>query len=368
MQTELFPQSKDEFVLPEKWYVKRTQQNCDLINAYFSDLNRKRYSGPSQLMITNFDYMHSPAFKGKRYPIGRTSFVFPRKEYTEITFEQFKNYVMKKEKVIVNWFIRGSKDLRDFMSTQDNVRKGISGEFQNAGYYIRYDGQWDWQFVDNLEAEKEISLEDYLKSKEEKLPEKWYISGGLHLMQFFREYEDTFWNGDSDEVGYWKEGELWRMERKDKIPDRVKITLEQYKKFTMKNDKKIKGYKLKFPEYEKAAVKIGDGEFIKNSNIDFTADSRMSRTFSEIGLLDVWFEPVYEPEPKLPSIKGKDGRYYDGSIDKDCIVYGCARILIQWFSESFSRSLTYMPLNSGVIISEDEVKSIRKYLEYHGLK
>jgi hypothetical protein len=76
------------------------------------------------------------------------------------------------------------------------------------------------------------------------------------------------------------------------------ITFEQFKKYVLKTEekmesKKIIGYKLVKPEYKKAADKI------ISVFDEFKINSIAYDEFKKAGVLDIWFEPVYEPEFKV---------------------------------------------------------------------
>jgi len=72
------------FILPEKWCIKLTRENIETLGKWRSagPLKNERY-------ITEGWYLHTPKHEAKGYNE-------PRKdpEYTEITFEQFKQYVL----------------------------------------------------------------------------------------------------------------------------------------------------------------------------------------------------------------------------------------------------------------------------------
>lgn len=60
----------------------------------------------------------------------------------------------------------------------------------------------------------------------------------------------------------------------------------------------------------------------------------------------------------LPIINGYEGHISD---DGD-IVYGCAVLKKEWFTDSISRNIKSLELSSGVRIDEDQVEQIREYL------
>lgn len=79
----------EDFKLPEKWCVLETHENHEVINKWFIDhleLNRVKPQG-----VVGYIYLEEDAIYG-----WRMSTIKP-KGYTEITFEQFKKYVMKEE-------------------------------------------------------------------------------------------------------------------------------------------------------------------------------------------------------------------------------------------------------------------------------
>ena len=90
--------------------------------------------------------------------------------------------------------------------------------------------------------------------------------------------------------------------------DYNKITINQIKEWNMEN-KKIIGYKLIKPEYKDAALKIGDSTGFNTDNnntqsylkedVLLSYASRSIRNLKEAGVLDLWFEPVYEEEYKV---------------------------------------------------------------------
>jgi len=77
---------------------------------------------------------------------------------------------------------------------------------------------------------------------------------------------------------------------------------------------KIIGYKLVKPEYGEAAMKIADGTSLekwdsnlKNKGYMFTFYSDNKKLLEKAGILDLWFEPVYET-PQIP--KGSDAEKF----------------------------------------------------------
>lgn len=81
---------KEEFVLPEKWCIKLTEENVETLGKWRTDgiLKDPRY-------VKEGFYLHTPMS-------GRKGYNEPSKhpDYTEITFEQFKQHVLKKSPVL----------------------------------------------------------------------------------------------------------------------------------------------------------------------------------------------------------------------------------------------------------------------------
>lgn len=74
-------------------------------------------------------------------------------------------------------------------------------------------------------------------------------------------------------------------------------------------NKEIIGYKLKFDEYRKAALKICNTvanweNSLKNYDISVT-QTRYINDLKEAGVLDLWFEPVHKFTEKVVSVGGK---------------------------------------------------------------
>lgn len=99
----------------------------------------------------------------------------------------------------------------------------------------------------------------------------------------------------------------------------VELTLEEWdsiinKKALDMNEKKIIGYKLIKPEYLEAAneicKKVNTGTSIEEFSFLRIGINRLSiPALKDAGVLDIWFEPVYEPEkPKEKVITVNDTR------------------------------------------------------------
>ena len=85
---------KSEFVLPEKWYTKpKTNEEKDVLNKFVVDLKDNHWK-----IEDKYSYEHTPHFKNGNYQ--RATWIgYEDNDYTEITFEQFKKYVLKDKSV-----------------------------------------------------------------------------------------------------------------------------------------------------------------------------------------------------------------------------------------------------------------------------
>jgi hypothetical protein len=92
----------------------------------------------------------------------------------------------------------------------------------------------------------------------------------------------------------------WSLESSKKCyPSYPVLTFQEFKeKYLNMEEKKIIGYKLTKPEYEKAANQITGTEnlILHSKNYNFQIDSLAYDRVVKAGVLDLWFEPVYEQE------------------------------------------------------------------------
>lgn len=139
-----------EFVLPEKWWIKVTKENQYIVGTWIMDNDKQKgindlaqhtsYIGGIFQYPRNYDY----SWKGSTYT---------PKEHTEITFEQFKKYVMKEEDKVEEepkedtksipkyWYIENKyQEVRDYLADTYSIsaikswRQRYIG-FDNSYYY-----------------------------------------------------------------------------------------------------------------------------------------------------------------------------------------------------------------------------------------
>ncbi len=134
-------------------------------------------------------------------------------------------------------------------------------------------------------------------------------------------------------------------------------------------EREIIGYKLIKPEY-KDAVKSLVANLSINTTMLIENFPTVIIILRNAGVLDIWFEPVYKEEKKLPKING-----YDGKVEGNQIVYGssCAKFIPKFFQDlenlnkehttlGGNRTIKSIKLNSGVEITMEQVKEIVEFL------
>jgi hypothetical protein len=153
---------------------------------------------------------------------------------------------------------------------------------------------------------------------------------------------------------------------------------------TMK-EKKIIGYKLKeqYEKYEKIVLKLlnisenRNLHTINDDKYDFSNGSIMHKEIKQAGVLDLWFDPVYEEKKELPKINGYEGNYskINGTIEYGCVQFKIENLVDLWecvkgFKEDkddtftpHNRTIYSFKLNSGVEITIEQLNQIVEYID-----
>lgn len=239
------------------------------------------------------------------------------------------------------------------------------------------------EYYDTQKEYEVITFQQFIQDNEEfVLPEKWHIvvyneEQANVYRKFFNEKANTYWDYFFNYVYGFNGKQYVAAERN------TEITFDQFCKYVLKEEtnmkeKEIIGYKLIKPQYEEAACKIAEviDLHIYPSGWSFQVNTSAKLKLEKAGVLDIWFEPVYKEEKKLPKING-----YDGKLDGDYIIYGsnCARFQKRFFeilegfhkehpqfNNNFSnqnRTIKSIKLNSGVEITMEQVKEIVEFLK-----
>lgn len=243
------------FTLPEAWYVRVTLQNQAELSEW------RKVTLPIGYVTGMYDW-------GVGHTINTSGI---RKEHNprpdsnwknEITFEQFKKYVLKEEEFVLpkKWKVKENIEVAQWASSVFNCSSFVS------------------------------SSEKYLCVNQELYPER-----------------SSYFFLDSEESKKYTE-----------------ITFEQFEKYVLNKttkqveEKKLIGYKLVKPEYAKAAVRIEGFNSTGYGNIEgrvFTTEGHAEaiRKWYNEDVLDLWFEPVYE-EFKAGDWVVVERWHYDSSI------------------------------------------------------
>jgi hypothetical protein len=153
----------------------------------------------------------------------------------------------------------------------------------------------------------------------------------------------------------------------------TEITFEQFKKYVLgMKDKKIVGYKLK-DEFKdnipvhKAAISIegcncfGSRSIHSRTAIPFGQGydhERSLKKLTDAGVLDLWFEPVYEEERELPIIEGYKGEdLQDGKV-----AYGCKVIFVKTIRELLKIGVSNIEIDD-YYVSRKELEQIVEYFD-----
>jgi hypothetical protein len=299
---------KDEFVLPEKWCVERNSDNYLILNNYFNSKFKKKLADAD-------GYLVSPNYSGS----SPKEWAKPT-DYTEITFEEFKKYVLK----------------QDYIYTIEDLKNGKCA--------VINDGTIE-------------ELDKVLSTAEGKPCNRVYI---------IRNTSKYYWNQD---------GYFWGNQRENKYNLPTQSVKEFIKQINM--NKEIFGYKLVKEKYKESVKKILNApKFPLESSpklLDFKIDSEWYYLLKEAGVLDLWFEPVYKEDKTLPKINGYQGELID-DLNGYFIKYGCATFNIQFINELHgligrnkvlfgNKDIKSIKLNSDVEITTEQIKQIYEYIQ-----
>lgn len=154
-------------------------------------------------------------------------------------------------------------------------------------------------------------------------------------------------------------------------PSYTEITFEQFKKYVLKNtmqenNKKIVGYKLIKPEYMEAIEKIANKNIIGENNgvrtyfnnniLSYRAQISINN-LKEAGVLDIWFEPLYEEEVKTINMGSfnltiKDKKIFHKSEDITSFVIDMQYIFTPILNNKFGKNNDYQCLVEDVVFKK----------------
>jgi hypothetical protein len=265
-----------DFILPKKWCIKPINEDqLKLLGEYFDRVLPNKINPNMYKNLTNIyigDYLGYSGINGNVLANG------PNSGYTEITFEQFQKYVLKQENNMIDYTIKGTKLPMIPRGTKFRCGFWKPGNSHNA-------------FCQNYHN---------------------FISHG-----------STIFNN-----------EIYIYAEKPDFPNInscFMIKLSDIQNLTNNNmetnnteNKKIIGYKLIKPEYDRIAIELAG---IKNEQWwgfrkdQFRKNSENCRNYEnyvnnlkKAGVLDVWFEPIYQTIDKIEEVKMNDNFYLKVNI------------------------------------------------------
>lgn len=280
-----FSKKEEMKKLPKNWHVVVTEDNVGELSKWrFGDSSTSKLRIDYIVGFVNNKKEHNPGncIKGEGYDFG-----------VEISFETFKRFFPSKPSInnIIasgKWYVIGGKDLVKFVKDYDktvpsNLTLSLIGDKENGYYYCnnREDGSLNMSYSSNLVNNPKrnnfvlITVKDlenyYLKSK--------YVSG-IDLSGARQFLTEGWYKINSNSI---------------------------------QMNKKIIGYKPKNKDCEIASGRIlGDGG-------PFHISSDCYKMFSKLGVIDLWFDPIYEEE-KI-EIGG-----YNAEIKDTSVKFGCKTI------------------------------------------
>jgi len=341
-------ESEDSF--PEKWCLLRTKSNAEIVNKW---LNDTFYNGNERAFSDTSAYIYPDRSYGSSLIAG----------YTEITYEQFKKHVMKNQVTELPQYFAVKSD-------HSNPLWGKYIKWLNEKYGKCFGGfSWDY----------------------------YGFAGTASCYDYICDFSNPV----------------------------TILSLEEWDKIV--NNKVLIGYKLIKPEYRVAANAVcrDTGTFIHMDDAILEPNYHIEaiNKWRESNILDLWFEKVYETktpvykiddwvtvistetyqiqdldprgfiqlkalndgsnwiaikesdlrkatpeEIEKASIKLPTINKYDGKIDGDYILYGCAKfhkdffINLQKVYASQSRKIDSIKLDSGVEITMEQINQIIKNL------
>lgn len=88
----------EDFVLPEKWCIRLNLENVNIVGKWFNENSQTRIDDYHKLTLdrvnTVYDILHYPAYKYLGLTKHGDTINKIKNGYTEITFEQFKKYIL----------------------------------------------------------------------------------------------------------------------------------------------------------------------------------------------------------------------------------------------------------------------------------
>lgn len=135
------PVMEEEFVLPTHWYIKTNLENIEVVSKWFIENKQNDVSDYGNLQACNtkpvYEMLCFPGITNISGHIrhGVNELIENNPHYVEITFEQFKKYVLKEDSKVEENFV-----LPEFWKIKRNLRtnKEIGAYFDELNKITRY--------------------------------------------------------------------------------------------------------------------------------------------------------------------------------------------------------------------------------------
>jgi hypothetical protein len=233
--------TEDTFVLPEKWKLKVSR--LEDIEEYLIN----KYGKVDKWILENEIeglILYSNSGQNFRYP--KYISYLDVEDYTEITFEQFQKYVLKKEVYTIEDLANGKCMLNTTGGTNEEIKKVLNAAYPNTKSLYGIGSKYYW----------------------------------------------------TNRMYYWNNNDIGNKT----LPEQsIQEFLKQIKQIKQeKMEKQIIGYKLIKPEYKYAVLKILNRTHFTQTP-ELTQDWSINK-IKEAGVLDLWFQPVYKEYEKFIQI------------------------------------------------------------------
>lgn len=315
-----------EFVLPEKWCVLRNLNNYSIINNWFIKNQINHW-----IIANDKGYLHSGILKGSWINSNGDK----QEDYTEITFEQFKKYVLKEE-VIEEKVIEPLPQFK-VIETIETITKVENNEgnqffigdtitpiegFNKGSKFIisgfRYNNAktnicaiTDTHSPNGIGIDK---IEHYIEPKvvepEFTLPENWHIIITVENIDTVKKW----WNSKNYGGRVWSIGACYGIDNKDCISKSEKrqlpfnnkeITFDQFKKYVLKEEVKEETLLEKAKRLYPIGTKFNNYKLVKGGN--WTVEVLTNNIIKEAGKIK-----LINPEFPINNNRGSWTLYENG--------------------------------------------------------
>jgi len=322
-----------DFKLPEYWCVKVTIDNANILGEFYGKNAWHRYK---DIIPNNYIGRYVTSHNKANYhsvfsddPGSNYDLEKPSGKFKEITFEQFKTYVLKEEEFKVgDWVIfEVDKCVGNFSHYKTtnwdrNLTLPVSNVRNNTLYFTKedlnkYANHVIWEVsggncidVFRKATQEEIDTVTKIEYTIEDLSNgKCAVINDGTVEELRLVLKAAFPNTASRSSGSFKyyyhcKVVCWGCNNETELPQQsVKTFLKQ-----LNNNKQMEiiGYKLIKEDYKVPAEYIMRTNFSENLHV--TVESCITR-LKDANVLDLWFEPVYKPEVKVFKMQCDDGTF-----------------------------------------------------------